>query len=82
MKLTSIPSSRLWLLLICSHAKGWCTWLPKGVGSLPRWLGTEGRHCRRLAKGRLIVHASKGRLRLEWVILLLSCSKHTCKNGG
>lgn len=75
---TSIASPRLRLLLLGS-AKAKCRHnrLPKGVGWLPGWLGTKGRHRRRLPKGWLVLHASKSWLRLA--ILLRSACKCTCR---
>ena len=75
---TSIASPRLCLLLLSSrHAKSWHNWLPKGLRCLPNRLGTEGRHCRRLPKRLLGLHAANAWQRLA--ILLLPGCKGTCR---
>lgn len=77
---TSVAGSWLWLLLIGSHAKRGCPWLPKGIGSLPGGLGTKGGDSGGLGKRRLSWHAPKGRLCLRRAVLFLSSPKHTCKD--
>lgn len=72
---TSI-ACRSWRLLLA--AERWRAWLCKGVGGLTRRLGAKGR-C--LPKSRLVVRATKGRLRLCRAILLLPCPKCTCRDS-
>ena len=74
---TSIASSGL--RLCSAYAKRGCARLPKGVCSLPRWLGTKGGDRRRLPKGWLGGRASRSWLCLA--VLLLPCSKHTCRGN-
>ena len=73
---TSIACSS-WRLLLATKCRG--AWLRKGVGNLTRRLGAKGR-C--LAKCGLIVRATKGGLRLRGAILLLACTKSTCRGSN